>query len=144
MIKLPLAILLTCLLSLSCGQPETLTKEEVIAAIQRFDNGWKNKNAKAVDSVLSASYLYYTQSGGTFNRASVVQTAGSADYHLDTMQREQFDIKIAGNTAVVNTIWKAKGSYFDDPFDDTQRCSITVIKNNGKVEILSEHCTPIK
>jgi len=144
MIKLPLATLLISLLSLSCSEPEILTKEEVIAAIQRFDTGWRTKNAKAVDSVLSPSYLYYTQSGGTFDRANVVKTAGSADYKLDTMQREQFDIKIEGNTAVVNTIWKAKGSYFDDPFDDTQRCSITVIKNKGKVEILSEHCTPIR
>ena len=128
----------------SCTQKETLTREEVVAAIQRFDTGWKNKNTITVDSVLSPSYVYFTQSGGVFDRKSVVQTAGSPDYKLETMQREQFDIKIEGNTAVVNTIWNAKGSYFDSPFNDRQRCSITLIKKNGKVEILSEHCTPIK
>jgi Domain of unknown function (DUF4440) len=128
----------------ACAQKETLTREEVVAAIQRFDIGWKGKNSKTVDSVLSASYVYYTQSGGVFDRKSVVQTAGSADYKLDTMQREQFEIKIEGNTAVVNTIWNAKGSYFETPFDDRQRCSITLIKKDGRVEILSEHCTLIK
>jgi hypothetical protein len=30
------------------------------------------------------------------------------------------------------------------PFDEDQRCSITIIKKDNKVEILSEHCTPIK
>jgi len=79
-----------------------------------------------------------------FDRKSVVQTAGSADYKLDSMQRQQYDIKIEGNTAVVNTIWNASGSYFNVPFNDRQRCSITLIKKDGKVEILSEHCTPIK
>ncbi len=128
----------------SCNQKETLTREEVLAAIQRFDEGWKNKNAKTVDSVLSPSYIYFTQSGGVFDRKNIVHTAGSADYKIDTVQRQQIDIKIEGNTAVVNTLWKAKGSYFGTAFNDIQRCSITIIKNNGKVEILSEHCTPVK
>ena len=137
-------ILLLIFFGFSCQQKKTLTPEEVLAAIQRFDQGWKNKNARMVDSILSPSYIYYTQSGGVFDRKSVVHTAGSTDYKLDTMHREQYDIKIEGNTAVVNTIWNAKGSYFNTPFDDRQRCSITLIKKNGKVEILSEHCTPIK
>jgi len=129
---------------LSCKQKETLTREEVITAIQQFDNGWKNKNVAAVDSVLSPSYVYFTQSGGSFDRKNLIQTAGSADYKLDTYQRQPIDIKIEGNTAIVNTIWNGKGSYFGNPFDDSQRCSITVIKKNGKVEILSEHCTLIR
>jgi ketosteroid isomerase-like protein len=128
----------------SCLQKETLTREEVLSAIQHFDNAWKNKNAKTVDSVLSPSYIYFTQSGGFFDRKNVVQTAASPDYKLQTLQREQLDIKIEGNTAVVNTIWKAAGTYFGTPFNDRQRCSITIIKNKGKVEILSEHCTLIK
>jgi hypothetical protein len=142
--KIYWAGVLITILYQSCKQQDVLTREEVITVIHRFDEGWKNKNPKSVDSVLSVSYIYFTQSGGTFDRKNVVQTAGSADYKLETMQREQFDIKIEGNTAIVNTVWKAKGSYFDAPFDDTQRCSITVIKINGQVKILSEHCTPVK
>ena len=134
-------ILFACL---SCRQKETLTREEVVAAIEKFDTGWKNKNPGAVDSILSPSYVYFTQSGGTFDRKNVVQTAGSADYKLDTFTRKQLDIKIEGNTAIVNTLWTGKGSYFGNPFNDTQRCSITIIKNNGEVKILSEHCTVLK
>ena len=142
--KIYFAVIVIAFIGEACIQKETLTREEVLSAIQRFDNGWKNKKAIVVDSVLSPSYVYYTQSGGVFDRKSVVQTAGSADYKLNTMYREQFDIKIEGTTAVVNTIWNAKGSYFNAPFDDRQRCSITIIKKDGKVSILSEHCTPIK
>ena len=139
-----LALFFAFILVQACQQKEVLTREEVVAAVLQFDTAWKRKNAKEVDSVLSSSYVYFTQSGGTFDRRNVVQTAGSPDYQLDTMFRQQLDIKIEGNTAIVNTIWKGRGSYFDRPFNDTQRCSITVIKNKGKVEILSEHCTPIK
>ncbi len=128
----------------SCHSRESLTKEEVMAAIERFDTGWKNKNSGTVDSILSPSYTYFTQSGGTFERKNVVQTAGSADYKLDSVLRKQIEIKIEGNIAVVNTVWYGKGTYFGTAFDDRQRCSVTVIKQNGKVEILSEHCTLIK
>jgi hypothetical protein len=142
--KIYIGIILVAFTIISCSQREKLTPQEVIAAIHRFDTGWKSKNVKIIDSILSASYIYFTRSGGIFDRKNVVFTAGSDDYKLDTVNRQEFDIKIEGNTAVVNTVWYAKGSYFDKPFDDTQRCSITVIKTNGRVQLLSEHCTPIK
>ncbi|MDQ6756906.1 MAG: nuclear transport factor 2 family protein [Bacteroidota bacterium] len=128
----------------SCIQQETLSKEEVIDAIKKFDDGWQNKNLNTVDSVLSPSYIYFTQSGGTFSRDSVVATAGATSYTLHDMSRSEFTVTLEGNTAIVSTRWKGKGTYRGFPFDEDQRCSITLVKKNNKVEILSEHCTPIK
>lgn len=135
---------LVVILSQSCTKPETITAEEASEVIRRFDTGWKTKNVATVDSVLSRQYTYFTQSGGTFDRANIVQTAGSPDYQLQEMERKQISISISGNTAVVNTTWRGKGSYFGNPFDDTQRCSVTLVKEKGKIRILAEHCTPIK
>ena len=130
---------------ISCTKKQSpLTREEVIAVIKRFDEGWKNKNLKVVDSVLAPSYIYFTQSGGIFARANLVQTAGSPAYLLDTMERMHFFVKLYENTAVVSTRWRGKGIYNGVPFDEDQRCSLTIIKANGKVEILTEHCTPIR
>ena len=124
--------------------PESLTEQEVMAVVQKFDEGWKNKNKALVDSVLSSQYLYFTQSGNTFNRSRLVETAGSDVYLLQNMERESQDIQLEGNTAVVNTVWKGKGFYHGEEFNDKQRCSITIVKHKGKVLILAEHCTPIK
>ena len=141
------AILLMALVS--CGgnanaPEELLTKEEVLAVINSFDEGWQNKNEALVDSVLSEHYVYFTQSGNTFNRANLVTKAGSDGYKLQTMEREAFDIQLEGNTAVVSTIWKGQGAYHGELFNDRQRCSVTIVKHDGKVKILAEHCTPIK
>ena len=129
---------------LSCNRKEFITAEEAAAAIHQFDEDWKNKNAEGVDSIVAAHYLYFTQSGGVFDRNSLVKTAGSNDYLLESVLREQVSIIIEGNTAVVNTTWKGRGTYLGKPFDDRQRCSVTLIKDGGKVLILSEHCTPIR
>src|SRR4030095_16335594 len=92
----------------SCTENQKITIEEVNQVIHRFDEGWKNKKAIVVDSLLSSQYSYFTQSGGTFDRANVVQTAGSPDYQLDLMDRQVVSVNISGNTAVVNTTWRGK------------------------------------
>lgn len=140
----PLFIGLLCCLC-ACKQKEKpLTQEEVIAVIQKFDEGWRQKNLGTVDSVLAPAYIYFTQSGGLFSRDSVVQTAGSPNYTLDTMSRREFAVELHGSSAIVSTRWRGKGMYKEVPFDEDQRCSITVIKEKGRVWIAAEHCTPIK
>lgn len=130
---------------MSCKQKQSpLTTEEVIAVIKRFDQGWKSKNLLMVDSVLAPAYIYFTQSGGTFGRSSLVETAGSSAYLLDSTDRLEYQVELYENTAVVSTRWIGKGVYKGVYFDENQRCSLTIIKINNKVQILSEHCTPIK
>ena len=129
---------------ISCKKKQTpLTREEVIAVVKRFDEGWKGKNFSVVDSVLAPSYIYFTQSGGTFVRSKLVETAGSSEYLLDTAERMEYQVELFENTAVVSTRWIGKGVYKGVYFDENQRCSLTIIKIKNKVQILSEHCTPI-
>lgn len=128
-----------------CLQKEKeLTEQEVYAVLDKFDQGWEQKNSNLVDSVLSEHYVYYTQSGQPFDRKNIIATAGSDVYQLQNMDREHLTLQIEGNTAVVNTIWKGKGFYHGEQFNDKQRCSVTIVKHKGKVRILAEHCTPIK
>jgi hypothetical protein len=142
--KLSILFLLFYFFSSCKNKDEVLTEKEVFDVINKFDVGWRTKNASIVDSVLSEQYLYFTQSGHTFNRVNLLATAGSEVYQLQTMEREQLTIQLEGNAAVVNTIWKGKGLYHGEDFNDKQRCSITIVKHNGQVKILAEHCTPIK
>jgi hypothetical protein len=138
------SMIFTWLSACTIQESAPLTENDVHATMEKFDRGWKTKNAALVDSVLSPHHLYFTQSGKTFDRAALVATAGSEVYTLQTMERDQLTIQLEGNTGVVNTIWKGKGIYHGETFDDRQRCSVTITKWNGTVQILAEHCTPIK
>jgi hypothetical protein len=142
--KLMLLLLLPMLSIVSCKKKRQLTEQEVVSIINRFDDGWRRKNLKEVDSVLAPAYIYFTQSGGVFSREGVVQTAGSADYSLEKMERSAIKVQLYENTAIVSTRWQGKGMYRGTAFDEDQCCSMTIVKTNDKVEILSEHCTPIK
>lgn len=140
------SLFLFAILIISCGKKSKytpLTEDEAIAVIKRFDDGWEKKNLELVDSTLDPAYIYFTQSGGLFSRDSVVQTAGSPSYTLSSMERDAYSVQLSGDVAIVSTRWKGVGTYRGRPFNEDQRCSITVIKREGKVMILSEHCTPI-
>ena len=73
-----------------------------------------------------------------------MQTAGSFDYAIDSFNRIEFHVELFDNTAVVSTRWQRKGMYMGGYFNEDQFCSLTIIKNNEQVKILSEHCTPIR
>jgi len=143
--KAAILLFFSTVILFSCRKNKLLTEQEAIDAINRFDEGWKNKDLKEVDSVLAPAYIYFTQSGGLFSRDGVVQTAGSNEYKLDYVRRHSVQVTLYENTAVVSTRWEGRGIYRGNPFDEDQRCSVIVIKsNNNKVQILSEHCTPIE
>ena len=142
--KFVAALFLLTISGCSVQKQRPLTKNEVIKVINRFDSGWEHKNMKEVDSVLSPAYIYFTRSGGVFSRDSIVATAGEPSYSLRDVSRSEFSVMIYDNTAIVSTRWKGKGTYRGNPFDEDQRCSIVVVKEGDKVEILSEHCTPIE
>lgn len=137
-------LLLGIVLLCSCKRYSKLTEEEVIDIINRFDEGWKNKDLSQVDSTLAPGYIYFTQSGGLFSRDGVVKTAGSPEYTLDSVWRHAIKVTLYENTAVVSSQWDGKGIYRGVPFNEEQRCSIIVIKVKNRVQILSEHCTPIR
>jgi hypothetical protein len=142
--KLILAVAITSGIISCRSDNDKLTLKDIQVVIGRFDKAWKNKDTSAVDSVLAGNYIYFTQSGGTYDRQNVLNTAGSNEYKLENYSREEISYRIEGNTGIVNTVWVGKGSYRGKPFADTQRCSMTIIKLDGKTQILSEHCTLIK
>lgn len=142
--KLLLFLLLPSFGIVACKKTRPLTEQEVVNIINRFDDGWRNKNLKEVDSVLAPAYIYFTQSGGVFSREGVVQTAGSSEYTLEKMKRSAISVQLYQNAAIVSTRWEGKGVYRGVPFDEDQRCSMVIVKTKDKVEILSEHCTPVK
>lgn len=146
------SLILAVLFFVSCNssvnikqdKEEVLTEAEVMTLIDKFDKAFTNNDATTVDSLISPQYVYFTQSGNTFNRQQLVATAASDEYLLQNMQRENIVVHLDGNTAVVSTIWKGQGVYHGEQFNDRQRCSVTIVKHKGEVKILAEHCTPIK
>jgi hypothetical protein len=121
-----------------------LTEKEVIDFIVRYDDMWAKRDTMAMKEAISENYIYFTSTGNTFNRARILSWFDPADkYKVDTATRSEISITIHDNTAVVSSRWIGSGSFSGERFNDDQRCSLVIQKENGKLKLISEHCTQI-
>lgn len=121
-----------------------LTEKEVRDFINDYDNMWAKRDTTALKEAMADNYIYFTSVGSTTDRKKILGWFVPADkYKVDTAVRSEIDVTIHGNTAIVSSRWIGSGSFDGEKFRDDQRCSLTIQKENGKMKLISEHCTQI-
>ncbi len=120
-----------------------LSKEEVIAFLNTYDNAWNTKNNKVVDSLYAPQYRYFTSVGGVSSRARNLEILTANYYRVIAANRTEIDISIDGNIAIVSSRWQGNGVWMNEPFNDNQRCGLVIQKKGKELKLLSEHCVDI-
>lgn len=128
-----------------CLAATAQTKEasEVIETLQRYDQAWNHKDSATVDHVLAAEYVYFSSTGSLTSRQKTLELLASPKYHLNSAERSEIKTFRTGDTVVVSSRWRGKGTYNDEPINDDQRCSLVFGKEGKDWKLLSEHCTQI-
>ena len=122
-----------------------LTESEVRNFITTYDKAWENRDTIAMKELIDENYIYFTSTGATTDRAKILGWFTPADkYKVDTAYRNEINIIINGNTAIVSSHWTGNGSFAGETFNDNQRCGLVIQKLNGKLKIISEHCVQIE
>ena len=139
------------LICISCGGNRAkpmdaglLTEAEVKDFVQAYDKAWESRDTIAMKELMDEKYIYFSSTGSTTGRSNIIGWFTPADkYKVDTAYRDQVNIIINGNTAIVNSHWVGHGSFGTEKFDDDQRCGLVIQKLNGKLKIISENCVQI-
>jgi ketosteroid isomerase-like protein len=145
LMKSQLLVLMSCLALHALSQAQTAQSGEndITSLVERYDAAWNHKDVAAIKRILAADYVYFTSKGGVQSRQHVLDMASSPKYMLASAERNEMKIYRMADTAVVGSRWKGHGSYDGQPFNDDQRCSIVLGRENREWKILSEHCTQI-
>jgi ketosteroid isomerase-like protein len=122
---------------------QTKKADKVIETLERYDQAWNHKDAATVDKVLAAEYVYFSSTGSLTSRQKTLELLASPKYHLTSAERSEIKTFRAGDTVVVSSRWRGKGTYNDEPINDDQRCSLVFGKESKDWKLLSEHCTQI-
>lgn len=120
-----------------------LSKDEVLAFLNTYDDAWNTKKNKVVDSLYAPQYKYFTSVGGISSRARNLEILAADYYTLIAARRTEVDISIDGNTAIVSSRWQGNGIWKGEPFNDNQRCGLVIQKQGKELKLLSEHCVDI-
>jgi ketosteroid isomerase-like protein len=130
--------------SLGVSQPAlALAPEGPEAVITRYDAAWSARDEAALQGLIGPRYVYFTSRGGEWSRDRWFAFMLSPAYVLGAAERSEIRVVESGDTAVASTRWIGHGTFEGRPFDDDQRCSITLGRRDGAWSILSEHCTQI-
>ena len=121
-----------------------LTEKEVKDFVNDYDNMWAKRDTIAMKEAISENYIYFTSTGSTSTRDRIISWFTPADkYKVDTAIRSEINVTIHGSIAIVSSRWIGSGSFDGERFSDDQRCSLTIQKEEGKLKLISEHCTQI-
>jgi hypothetical protein len=146
MIRLYLA--LCTIVILGCKQTtsptETITEQEVMDFIKKYDEAWNTKDTASVDRLMGQTYIYFTSTGSISKRKESLDFLKSPDYRLSSANRSEIEVFIAGNTATISSHWIGKGFWKTDEINDNQCCGMTLQKTNNVIRIIAEHCVEIK
>jgi hypothetical protein len=117
---------------------------EVADFISHYDDLWSRRDTTGMKEAMAENYIYFTSVGSTTDRNKIISWFTPADkYKVDSAMRSEISVTINGNTAVVSSRWVGSGSFDGERFRDDQRCSLTILKEKGRLKLISEHCTQI-
>lgn len=117
--------------------------ENVLQTLKKYDEAWNKKDAKTVGEILDAQYIYFSSVGGLSTRQESLDFLVSPKYILTFVERSEIKTFQSGETVVVSSRWKGKGSYSGGEINDDQRCGQVFVKSGKNWKLFSEHCVQI-
>lgn len=145
------AFIIGCFFFLSC-QPDQrgekkeglLTEAEVKDFVNKYDRLWADRDTTGMKQAMDEKYIYFTSTGSTIGRNDIMNWFTPADkYKIEKADRTEVRVQVNGNTAIVSSRWVGNGSFDGEKFNDDQRCGLVIQKKNGRLILVSEHCTQI-
>jgi ketosteroid isomerase-like protein len=117
---------------------------EVRDFITAYDKAWTGRDTIALKNLMDEGYVYFSSTGGMLTRTNIIGWFNPADkYKVDSAVRSEINIRQNGNSAIVDSRWIGGGTFDGTPFADDQRCGLVLLKINGVLRIISEHCVQI-
>ena len=144
-------LLMLCVIGfLACQEPTgresiPVTKRAVLTAIDKYDQAWREKDTAAVSSIMAKEYLYFSSRGGVRSRSWLLNDLlGNPSYRIDSLYRNDLEVKLYNDAAVVGSRWQGYGSYRGTKIEDHQRCSLVFVFEEGLPYLAAEHCTDLE
>lgn len=135
------AVLFFCTLILlnSCASAQrTIQKDNVVDALQRFDQAMIEGKSEVLDSLTSKNLSYGHSSGNIQNKEQFLEDALNGPFRFVSINNEEQEITLSGNVAVVRHILTGEGTNAGNP--TTVRIGVVMVfqkNNDNKIVLLA-------
>ena len=109
---------------------------------ERWYRAWLEKDAAAVERLMSDDYLYIAPGGIMIDRDRILAVIRSPTYRLDSCTRSETLIRPLGpDAAFIRHRCQAAGEFEGQPFNDDHRCLIVWERRDDRWQIVIEQCS---
>ena len=122
----------------------TADASKLIALENAWNQAQLHHDAKALNSLVSDSFVYTDYDGTVMNKAQFMADLKDPDYRASLITNDEARVISYVNAAIVIGTYHSKGTYKRQPFDHYGRFTDTWLYQNNKWQCVASHTTLIK
>lgn len=132
-------------ISATAAFPQAMKEDfGVKKALETYDAAWSRKDVNATSDLLADGYVYFSSTGELTDRKRTLEFLASPNYNLTFVERSEQTVQaVVGDTWIISSRWKGRGTFGTQKIEDDQRCGMVWVKQKGRWKLLSEHCVQI-
>jgi ketosteroid isomerase-like protein len=116
-------------------------EEELLKLEKEFAEAIVKNDLEGVERLVVDDWIIIGPDGEIVERARFFEVIKSGAMTHDTMESEDFRIRIYGDSAVVTGITRAKGKFMGQEFSTQERATDVFVKRDGRWQCVLTHLT---
>ncbi len=128
----------------SAARETNVNAEQEIRKLNlEYDNAILQQDAAVFERLFAEDFIVTKTGGKISTKAQEIADAKSGETKFAVGRSEEVNVRLYGNTAIVNGRWIEKSVTKGKPFDGRHIYTTVYVKSNGKWQIVSDQVTPI-
>jgi uncharacterized protein (TIGR02246 family) len=124
---------------------ENAVSPELEQMSQRWYQAWVDKDAAAVERMMTDDYVYVTPTGQAQDRAAILRIIRSPGYRLHNWNRTNIVVRMLGDdAAVIRCRGQGEGEFDGKKFKDDQTLMQVCARVRGEWKVVAEQATVYK
>ena len=117
------------------------SEEELLRVEKEFAEAIVKNDLEGIERLVADDWIIIGPDGEIVERARFFEVIKSGAMTHDTMESEDFRIRIYGDSAVVTGITRAKGKFMGQEFSTQERATDVFINRDGRWQCVLTHLT---
>ena len=138
-----LVLLILPLFAPAHGNPESADKSMILALEGAWNQAELHHDAAAVAAIMADSFISVDHHGKLLNKSQYLADLKDLSYKPEEISNSETTVYLYGDTAIVSSAYRTKGTDSGKPFVHRGRFTDTWIKRDGKWQCVADHETLI-
>jgi ketosteroid isomerase-like protein len=116
-------------------------EEELLKVEKAFAEAIIKSDLEGLADFVTDDWIIIDPNGEIVDRARFFEVIKSGALTHDTMESENFRVRVYGNSAVVTAITSTKGKFMGQEFSTRERATDVFVKSDGRWQCVLTHLT---